>query len=154
MCVVGLAEVDSYGNVNVSKFGSRVTGPGGFINITQCTKKVIFVGTFTATKLEEKIDNGNLIIIHEGEKKKFVKELEQITFSAKEALKNNQDIMYITERCVFKLTDKGLLLTEIAPNIDLDKDILSNMEFKPIVSDNLKIMDDRIFNEEKMNLTL
>ena len=152
MAIVGLAEVDSKGNVNVSKFGTRVTGPGGFINITQSTKKIIFMGTFTAVNLEEKIEDGKLVIVKDGEKPKFVKEVQQITFSADQAIKNNQEILYVTERCVFKLTKDGVMLTEIAPGIDLEKDILSHMEYKPLISDNLKLMDERIFREEKMNI--
>ena len=152
MAILGLAEVDKQGNVNVSKFGTRVTGPGGFINITQCTKKIIFMGTFTASKLEEKIRDKKLIIEKEGEKKKFVDKVQQITFSAEQAIKNNQEILYVTERCVFKLVKEGIELIEIAPGVDLEKDILSNMEFKPIISKNLKIMDERIFDNKKMNL--
>ena len=152
MAIVGLAEVDSKGNVNVSKFGTRVTGPGGFINITQSTKKIIFMGTFTAVSLEEKIEDGKLVIVKDGEKPKFVKEVQQITFSADQAIKNNQEILYVTERCVFKLTKDGVMLTEIAPGIDLEKDILSHMEYKPLISDNLKLMDERVFREEKMNI--
>ena len=152
MAIVGLAEVDKEGNVNVSKFGTRVTGPGGFINITQSTKKIIFMGTFTAVNLEEKIEDGKLIIVNEGEKSKFVSSVEQITFSAKQALKNNQEILYVTERAVFKLTENGLMLIEIAPGIELEKDILSHMDFKPLISDDLKLMDERIFKEEKMNI--
>lgn len=154
MAIVGLAQVDKKGNVNVSKFGTRVTGPGGFINITQNTRKVIFIGTFTAGNLEVKIENSKLFILNEGKTKKFIDKLEQITFSAENAIKNNQEIMYITERAVFKLTENGIMLTEIAPNIDLEKDILSQMEFKPLISDELKIMDEKIFKDEKMNLKI
>ena len=110
------------------------------------------MGTFTAGSLEEEIVNGQLIIKKEGENKKFVNKLAQITFSAKEAIKNNQTVIYVTERCVFRLSDKGIVLEEIAPGIDLEKDILNNMEFKPIISPNLKEMDKRIFLDEKMNL--
>ena len=152
MAILGLAEVDKQGNVNVSKFGTRVTGPGGFINITQCTKKIVFMGTFTASKLEEKIKDGKLLIEKEGEKKKFVDKVQQITFSADQAIKNNQEILYVTERCVFKLVKEGIELIEIAPGVDLEKDILSNMEFKPIISKDLKQMDERIFIDKKMNL--
>ena len=152
MAVVGLAEVDKEGNVNVSKFGTRVTGPGGFINITQSTKRIIFMGTFTALNLEEKIENGKLIITHEGKKSKFVNQVQQITFSAKQALKNNQDILYVTERGVFKLTKEGVTLIEIAPGVDLKKDILEQMDFTPVIAKNLKIMDERIFRKEKMNI--
>jgi len=152
MAVVGMAEVDKYGNVNVSKFGKRVTGPGGFINITQSTKKIIFMGTFMAVDLEEEIIDGKLIIKKEGKKTKFVNIVEQITFSASQAIKNNQDILYVTERCVFKLISSGLLLCEIAPGIDLEKDILANMQFKPEISKDLKLMDERIFKNCKMNI--
>ena len=152
MAIVGLAEVDKFGNVNVSKFGTRVTGPGGFINITQSTKKIIFMGTFTAVNLEEKIENGKLVILKDGEKNKFVSDVEQITFSANEAIKNQQEILYVTERCVFKLVKGGIELIEIAPGVDLEKDILSHMDFKPLISKNLKLMDERIFKNEKMNI--
>lgn len=152
MAVVGLAEVDKHGNVNVSKFGTRVTGPGGFINITQSTKKIVFMGTFTAVNLEEKISDGKLHILKDGEKNKFVDKVEQITFSADQAIKNNQEILYVTERCVFTLTKEGITLTEIAPGVDLEKDILSHMDFKPIIHPNLHLMDERIFKDEKMNI--
>lgn len=152
MAILGLAEVDEHGNVNVSKFGTRVTGPGGFINITQSTHKVIFIGTFMAGNLEEEIKNRELLIKKEGEKIKFKNEIGQITFSAKQALKNNQEVLYITERCVFELTKEGLILTEIAPGIDLDKDILNHMEFKPIISSKLKEMDKSIYTDSLMDL--
>ena len=152
MGIVGLAEVDKDGNVNVSKFGTRVTGPGGFINITQCTPRMIFMGTFTAKGLKERIVDGKLVIDNEGSNMKFVDKVQQITFSASEAIKNNQEILYVTERCVFKLTKEGVTLIEIAPGIDLEKDILSHMAFKPIISSELKLMDERIFKNEKMNI--
>jgi propionate CoA-transferase len=154
MAIVGLAQVDKYGNVNVSKFGTRVTGPGGFINITQSTHKVVFIGTFMAGGLEEEVKDGKLNIISEGNTKKFVNCLEQITFSAKNAIKNNQEILFVTERAVFRLIPDGLELIEIAPGIDINRDILNQMEFSPVISKNLKLMDERIFREEKMNLKL
>ena len=154
MAILGLAEVDEEGNVNVSKFGTRVTGPGGFINITQSTKKVVFMGTFTAGKLKEEIKDGKVNILNEGTNKKFVKKVQQITFSAKNAIKNKQEILYVTERAVFKLTEKGPELIEIAPGIDLEKDILNEMEFKPQISPNLKEMDPSIFKDEKMGLKI
>lgn len=154
MAVLGLAEVDEEGNVNVSKFGTRVTGPGGFINITQCTKKVVFIGTFMAKGLEEEVSDTKLIIKKEGSKKKFVKHVEQVTFSAKQARINKQDILYVTERAVFKLDDKGITLIEIAPGVDINKDILSNMEFVPNISEQLKLMDKKIFQDGKMNLQI
>ncbi len=152
MGIVGLAEVDKDGNVNVSKFGTRVTGPGGFINITQCTKKMIFMGTFTAKGLEERIVDGKLVIDKEGSNMKFVDKVQQITFSAEQAIKNNQEVLYVTERCVFKLTKEGVTLIEIAPGIDLEKDILNHMAFKPIIAKDLKLMDERIFRDKVMNI--
>jgi len=152
MAIVGLAEVDKFGNVNVSKFGTRVTGPGGFINITQCTHKIVFMGTFMAGDLEEEIVDGRLVIKNEGKKVKFVDKVEQVTFSADQAIKNNQEILYVTERCVFRLVKDGVELTEIAPGVDLEKDILSHMDFKPIISKKLKLMDERIFKDEPMNI--
>ncbi|KOA18261.1 acetate CoA-transferase YdiF [Clostridium homopropionicum DSM 5847] len=150
---LGAAEIDEKGNVNVSKFGGRVIGPGGFINISQNAKKVCFTGTFTAGKLVTKIEDGKLTIIEEGKGIKFKKSVEQITFSADYANESGQEILYITERAVFKLTDKGITLVEIAPGVDLEKDILANMEFKPIIAENLKLMDERIFKDEKMGLS-
>lgn len=151
--VLGLAEVDKYGNVNVSKINSRSTGPGGFINITQCSKKVIFIGTFTAKGLEVEIKDNKLNIIKEGVIKKFKKSVEQITFSSKYSLKTNQDTLYITERAVFKINKEGFLeLIEIAPGIDLEKDIISQMEFTPKISKDLKLMNISLFKEDKMGL--
>ena len=152
VAVLGLAEVDRTGNVNVSKLGGRMAGPGGFINITQNTKKVIFIGTFTGGGLKETIKDGKLIIDQEGSYIKFKKEVAQVTFSSRYATEKEQDVFYITERAVFKLTKDGLKLTEIAPGISIEKDILPYMEFKPIIADDIKYMDERIFKDEKMNL--
>ena len=149
--ILGLAEIDKAGNVNVSKFNERLAGPGGFIDISQTTKKVIFIGTFTSIGLKEKVENNKLRIIEEGKVIKFKKKVDQITFSAKEAI--NQKVLYITERAVFELTKEGVTLIEIAPGIDLKKDILSKMEFEPIISRNLTLMDDKIFLNQLMGLS-
>lgn len=145
MAFLGAAQIDKYGNVNVSKFGRKCTGPGGFIDITQSTKKVFFMGTFTAGKSEYKIEDGRLEIIKDGSGVKFIDQVEQITFSAEYAKKNGQQVCYITERAVFELTEEGFCLTEIAPGVDLEKDVLDKMAFRPMIAENLKTMDADIF---------
>lgn len=149
---LGLAEADQYGNINVSKFNGRAVGCGGFINISQNAKKVVFCGTFTAGSSQVEIKDGKLNIIKEGAYKKFVKSVEQITFSGEYAKGTQQNVLYVTERAVFVLTKEGLMLTEIAPGIDLEKDILQLMDFKPLISPELKTMDSRIFFEKPMGI--
>ena len=150
---LGLAQMDAAGNINVSRFGPKIAGCGGFINISQNTKKIVFCGTFTARGLEIGVQDGKLSILSEGSSKKLINQVEQITFSGDYALKNNQPVLYITERAVFELTPAGVELKEIAPGIDLEKDILQQMEFRPIINQ-VKTMDARIFRPEKMNLSL
>ena len=150
---LGLAEMDGQGNVNVSKFGPRLPGCGGFVNITQNAKKVVFCGTFTAGGLKEAFHDGKLEILQEGRGKKLVGQVEQITFSGEYASEKGQKVLYITERAVFELTEQGVALIEIAPGIDLQKDVLDQMGFVPIMND-VKLMDARLFNEEKMGLQL
>ena len=145
---------DSHGNVNVSKFNGRIVGPGGFINITTNTRNIVFVGTLTAGGAKFEIGDGKLVIKNEGKVKKYVKDVEQITFSGEYAAKTGKNILYVTERCVFKLVEGGLKLIEIAPGVDLQRDILDQMEFAPIIADDLKLMDARIFTDEPMNLTV
>jgi len=142
---LGLAEVDPAGNINVSRFGPRVAGCGGFICITQSTPRLYFVGTFTAKGLKTHTEGGRLVIDSEGSIKKFKKSIEQVTFSAPFARESGQQVLFITERCVFALSEQGLVLTEIAPGVDLEKHILANMEFKPDISRDLKTMDPDIF---------
>lgn len=148
---LGLAEADENGNVNVSRFGPRIAGCGGFINITQNTHKVIFCGTFTAGGLKQAVENGKLVTSVEGKNKKFLKNVEQITFSGAYANEIGQDVLYVTERAVFKLTKEGVELIEVAPGVDIEKDIVANMGFKPIMN-NVKEMDARIFAAGKMGL--
>lgn len=152
LAFLGLAQVDREGNLNVSKFGTRIAGAGGFINISQNSRKVVFVGTFTAGKLEIAIERGQLRIVHEGETPKFVEEVEQRTFSGTVANQRQQPVLYITERAVFRLTPEGPEIIEIAPGIDLERDILSQMKFRPQISPHLKTMDARIFGTGSMGL--
>lgn len=149
---LGLAETDRDGNINVSKFPGRIAGCGGFINITQNAKKVFFLGTFTAGGLKLKVADGRLTILAEGRSRKFVNSVEQITFSGNYAKKIGQPVMYITERAVFRLTPAGMMLTEIAPGVDLEHDILEQMDFAPIISPDLKLMDEKIFNPALLGL--
>ena len=149
---LGFAQADKQGNLNVSKFGPRLAGAGGFINISQNAKKVVFVGTFMAGRLQLAIEDGHLRIVTDGKLKKFVREVEHRTFSGSYAAKRGQPVLYITERCVFELTAEGLALVEIAPGIDVERDILAKMEFKPIITRNPAIMDRRIFLPESMGL--
>lgn len=151
---LGLAQCDRQGNVNVSKFGPKVPGCGGFINISQNAKKVVYCGTFTAGGLDVAVNAGKLDIITEGSSKKFVEAVEQVTFSAEYAVSVGQPVIYVTERAVFELRPEGLTLTEIAPGVDLEKDIVAQMAFKPIVAVDLKTMDPRIFGEAPMGLEL
>ncbi len=132
---LGFAECDAMGNVNASRFSGRVSGCGGFINISQNSKKVVFVGTFTSGGLQTRIEDGKLAIEKEGKYRKFVGAVGQVTFSGKRAGREGHAIHYITERCVFALREDGLELIEIAPGVDLQKDILDLLPFKPIIFD-------------------
>ena len=151
---LGAAQIDPKGNVNVSKFGGRVVGPGGFINISQNAKKVCFCGTFVAGKQKLDIKDGRLNILQDGDGIKFVKELEQVTFSGEYSFEVGQEVLYITERAVFRVTDRGLTLTEIAPGVNLEKHILAKMNFVPAIAKDLKTMDSRLFREQQMGLIL
>ncbi|MCQ4636979.1 3-oxoacid CoA-transferase [Anaerovorax odorimutans] len=152
---LGAAEIDMHGNVNVSKFAGKVTGPGGFINITQGAKTVCFLGTFTAGKSDIRIENGRLNIVKDGPYIKFKKDVEHITFSGHYSReKGTQKAFYITERAVFTLTEDGLTLIEIAPGADLETDVLEKMEFRPAIAPDLKTMDDKLFHPQLMGLEL
>ena len=141
---LGAAEVDRFGNVNVSRFGTRLAGVGGFVNISQTSRQLVFCGTMTSDGLEIEVVSGKVRIRREGRIRKFVEQVEQVSFSGEIARLRHQDVLYVTERAVFRLTPKGMKLIEIAPGIDLQRDILDQMAFRPII-DNVATMPDRLF---------
>ena len=149
------AEIDRFGNVNVSMFNGKVAGPGGFINIAQNAPRVCFSGIFTAGKEQDiRVEDGRLNIVRDGDIVKYVRQVDQITFSGKYAAETGKEVLFISERCVMKLTGEGLMVTEIAPGVDLKRHILDKMEFEPLISPSLKLMDARIFKDEPMGLVL
>ena len=152
LACLGMAECDAEGNVNVSRFGAKLAGAGGFINISQNARKVVFAGAFTTKNLAIAINNGALTIVRDGSARKFKNRVEQITFSGKRARELEQSVLFVTERCVFRLDPDGLRLIEIAPGVDLETDILKQMDFTPLVADNLAPMQAAIFADRPMKL--
>ena len=151
LTVLGMAELDADGNVNVSRFGPRLTGAGGFIDISQSARTVVFVGTFTAGGMQVGISDGRLTILSEGRSRKLVRHVEQVTFNGRYAASLGQRVLYVTERAVFAATPEGLRLIEVAPGIDIERDVLGQMDFAPIVQD-VALMDSRIFLPQPMGL--
>lgn len=149
---LGMAQADRDGNVNVSKFGSKLAGAGGFINISQNAKKVVFVGTFNAGADGVAVEAGRLLLGRASGTPKFVEAVEHRTFSGSYARRREQSVLYVTERCVFSLGADGLELIEIAPGVDLERDVLAQMSFRPLVREPLAQMDARIFVDEPMGL--
>ena len=149
---LGLAQADARGNLNVSRFGPRLAGAGGFINISQNARRVVFVGTFEAAGPKPRIQDGRLVIPDGPGQAKFVAEVEHRTFSGAHAAARGQPVLYVTERCVFRLTPDGLELAEVAPGVDLERDILARMEFRPLIPRDPALMDPRIFRDESMGL--
>ena len=149
---LGAAQIDAAGNVNVSRFGNVVPGAGGFVNISHNAKRIVFCGTFTAGDLDIVIQDGALRIAHEGKHPKLVQAVEQVTFNGAYARSLGREILYVTERAVFTLTDHGLTLTEIAPGVDVERDVLAHMAFTPHVAPDLRPMDARLFRDAHMGL--
>jgi propionate CoA-transferase len=152
LAFLSFAQVDASGNVNVSRFNGRIIGIGGFINISQNAKKMVFNGTFTAGNLEMSWPNGKTVIQKEGNFNKFLSSVEQISYNGPFAEERGQEALYITERAVFRRGKKGLELSEIAPGIDLDRDIFAHMDFRPEIAKDMKFMDERIFLDKPMGL--
>jgi len=148
---LGFAECDGNGNINASRFGKRISGCGGFINIAQNSKKVVFVGTFSAGGLDVAVGDDGITINQEGRFPKFVERVGQITFSGRQAIEADKEVYYVTERCVFRLGGDGLELIEVAPGVDIDRDILARLPFTPRV-DNPSIMEAGLFREEPLGL--
>jgi propionate CoA-transferase len=151
MTCLGIAQVNPEGSVNVSYVNGKYN-LGGFMDIVHATKKIVFCGTFTAAGLDIRIEEGKLNIIKDGRYTKFVKSLGQVSFNGKAAMDKGQKVIYVTERAVFALTDQGLTLTEIATGVELEKDILDKMEFRPAISESLTLMDAKLFQSERMEL--
>jgi propionate CoA-transferase len=150
---LGMAQCDRAGDVNVSRFGERLAGSGGFINISQNARKLVFLGTFTGDGLEVAVGGGALRVLNEGRRHKFLPEVEHVTFNGAYAAEKQQEVLYVTERCVFRLTPAGLELSEIAPGVDLEDDVLAHMGFRPVVPPGgPALMDERIFSAGPMNL--
>jgi propionate CoA-transferase len=154
--LLSFLQIDSHGSVNVSKLGARphvTAGAGGFVDITTRAKRIVFSGFFNAgAKMD--IFDGKLRIEKEGKVRKLVKDVEQISFSGKRAIAQGQDVTYVTERCVMKLTSQGIVVTEIAPGVDIQMNILDQAEFPLIIAPDLKAMDANLFRPEKMGLQL
>lgn len=150
--ILGFMQVDSEGNVNPSILPGRIPGPGGFPAITCGSPSIVFTGQFAAGKSDIRVSNGALSIVKDGETTKFVKDVYKILFRGEVGVRENKDVTYITERAVFKLNSRGIRLTEIAPGVDLDRDILDKMEFKPEMGDHTETMENTIFLPERLGL--
>jgi propionate CoA-transferase len=148
---LGMAEADAEGNVNVSRFGRRVAGAGGFINISQNAKAVFFLGTFTA-RSRVAVRDGALVVDDTGAVAKFRDRVGQVTFNGRLAAERGQCVYYVTERCVLRLTERGLELVEVAPGVDVERDVLAHMDVVPVIGDDLCAMDAAIFRDRPMGL--
>ncbi len=153
LACLGMAELDRLGNVNVSRFGSRLAGAGGFINISQSARTVVFTGTFTAGGLDVAVGDGRLTIRSEGRSRKLRESVQQITFNGRYAASRGQRVLYVTERAVFEASERGLRLTEVAPGVDVERDVLAQMDFEPLCDGEPRRMDPRLFTAGPMGLS-
>lgn len=151
MAFLGFAQIDRHGNINSTRFGNFVTGSGGSVDISSSAKKIVYCGSF-AVKSEQEIGVDGLKIVNRGKVRKFVEQVDQVSFSGKSGLARKQIVYYVTERAVFTLTTEGVMLLEIAPGVDLQKDVLDMMEFTPVISPDLKTIDPIIYRDEKLGL--
>ena len=142
---MGVGEIDRFGNVNSTKMGKQVAGAGGFIDITSNAGCVVFCATFTAKGLDCEIGENGVRIHAEGKIRKFVERVSQVSFNGQLAVRKKQRVVVVTERAVFRLTENGWLLTELAPGIDLERDVLANMDFAPLIAPKLCRMDSRLY---------
>lgn len=145
MAFLGFGELDRHGDVNVSKLGGLTVGPGGFMDIAQNAKKVVFCGTFDTKGTKVEIGVGSLKIVRPGAVRKLVSKVEQVTYSGQQALKLGHEALFVTERAVFRLTEEGLVLSEVAPGLDLKADILDQMDFHPLIPTTPNIMERTLF---------
>ena len=152
LAFLSFAQVDARGNVNVSRFDGRIVGIGGFVNISQNARKVVFGGTFTAGGLEISWPGGRTEIAREGRHRKFLAQVEQLSYSGDYGWQRGQEVLYVTERAVFRRTADGLERIEVSPGVDLEREILAHMEFRPRIAENCREMDSRLFRPEPMNL--
>jgi|TARA_B110001454_G_scaffold209614_1_gene223283 propionate CoA-transferase len=146
---LGFGQIDFEGNVNVSKLAGVIVGPGGFIDIAQNARKVVFCGTFDTKGTEIKTGHGRLELIKTGKVCKFVEAVDQITFSGKQALFQGQEVLYVTERAVFRLRKEGLELVEIAPGVEMESDVINQMKFKPLISESIGTMNSKFFIDDE-----
>ncbi|MPZ51543.1 MAG: hypothetical protein GEU79_02215 [Acidimicrobiia bacterium] len=149
---LSFAQVDRHGNVNVHKFPGRLRGPGGFPNISAQTGRICFVGTLTASGFAAEVNDGRINITQEGKLQKFVDEVEEVSFSGRVATQRGQDVYFITERAVFRLTDGEVVLVEVAEGVDPETDVIAHMGFAPRIAEELGRMDTRLYRPEPMGL--
>ena len=150
--LVGFAEFDQAGNVNVHRFNGKIAGTGGFIEISQNSRKVVFCGTLTAGGLKVSFADGKLKIDNEGKFRKLIAQVPEVTFNGTDAVRRGQEVVFVTERAVFRLTPQGIELCEAAPGIDIEHDILAHMGFRPKMASTIKVMDPRMFRPETMGI--